>query len=132
MRVLVSAAFLSKNAISSLEGENLNRGLLPLRNEDGSLYIFFVDDLIYNTILAEAIEKSKSMPKHAIQVLQFVLFSCATIFYSVLFFHTFELLGHPEYLSLVPPQGYYAYGLAIPAAFIFGSVCLRIAYRLTS
>jgi hypothetical protein len=108
----------------------LRGNILPLRNEDGSLYIFLIDDLIDNTPLAEAIEKAKSMPSVAITILKFILAVCAIISYSVLCFYTFELLYHPQYLSLIATYEYYTYGLAIPMAFIFGSVCLRITYRL--
>jgi hypothetical protein len=109
----------------------LSRHVFPPRKEDGSLYLFFIDDLIDNTLLSEAIEKVKQMPPIATRVLKAIMFLCATMLYSVVFFCIFELLYHPQYLSLIATHEYYTYGLAIPMAFISGSLCLRIAFRMT-
>jgi hypothetical protein len=85
------------------------------KNEDGTTWIMFVDDIIDNTLLEDVFKV-----RH-VKTLKLFLAILAVIFYTAMVEIGLYIYLHPESIGFLMYLG---------VALLLGSSCLRIMYRL--
>lgn len=86
-----------------------------MKNEDGSTWIIFVDDIIDNTVLRKVLKF-----RH-VKTLKLFLAILAALFYTAMVGFGVVVYLHPESFSLI---------MYVGAALLLGSTCLRMMHRL--